>query len=62
MKNCSLVTESKNLAPLMTIGFNAKLELAAQANSKMVAEILILRAFVEKGKVVKRNKKRETVI
>lgn len=42
MKNCSFVTESKNLVPLMTIGFNANVELAAQANSKMVAEILIL--------------------
>lgn len=57
IKNCSFVTESKNLDPLMTIGFKAKLELAAQANSKMVAEILILRAFMEEGKVVKKNKR-----
>lgn len=37
--------ESKNLDPLMTIVFNAKVELAAQAKSNMVAEIFILRGI-----------------
>lgn len=62
MKNWSLVTESKNLLPLITMGFNASTELVAHASSMMVAEIFILSVGCvdwKSKKSVKRKRKRK---
>lgn len=49
IKNCSFVTESKNLVPLITIGFNAKLEPAVN-NRAIITEIFM-------SKIMKKAKK-----
>lgn len=58
IKNWSFVTESKNLDPLMTIVFNAKVELEAQAKSNTVAEIFICGLRKRKTQKNKFNRER----
>lgn len=56
IKNCCLVTESKNLDPLATIGFNAQVKLTAQSN-KVIAEIFIFFCKRNNKKVQKQKKR-----